>query len=119
MAGVEEAKQDLTSKWWISRETQKYQKLGAYPKGCLVGPPGTGPTMLAKAVSGEAGVPFFSISGSEFVEMFVGVGASRVRDMFANVRKHAPCIIFIDEIDAVGPSAWIGRGGEMMSVNKR
>lgn len=113
VAGVEEAKQDLTEVVDFLKNPKKYQKLGGrIPRGVLlVGPPGTGKTMLAKAVSGEAGVPFFSISGSEFVEMFVGVGASRVRDMFANARKHAPCIIFIDEIDAVGRQRGSGHGG--------
>merc|ERR1711937_136655 len=95
------------------KDPKKYQKLGArIPRGALlVGPPGTGKTLLAKAVAGEAGVPFFSISGSEFVEMFVGVGASRVRDLFEQAKKNAPCIVFIDEIDAVGRSRGTGIGG--------
>ena len=92
---------------------EKYSKLGArIPKGVLlVGPPGTGKTLLARAVAGEAGVPFFSISGSDFVEMFVGVGASRVRDLFDQAKKNSPCIIFIDEIDAVGRQRGAGLGG--------
>ncbi len=104
VAGVEEAKQELQEVVEFLKYPQKFTALGAtIPKGVLlVGPPGTGKTLLAKAVAGEAGVPFFSISGSEFVEMFVGVGASRVRDLFARARKAAPCIIFVDEIDAVG-----------------
>jgi cell division protease FtsH len=89
-------------------DPSKFQRLGGkIPKGALlVGPPGTGKTLLARAIAGEAGVPFFTISGSDFVEMFVGVGASRVRDMFEQAKKNAPCIIFIDEIDAVGRSPW-------------
>jgi len=104
VAGSEEAKQEVTEVVDFLRDPGKYQKLGGrIPKGILmVGPPGTGKTLLAKAIAGEANVPFFSISGSDFVEMFVGVGASRVRDLFEQARKHAPCIIFIDEIDAVG-----------------
>nr|WP_024495942.1 ATP-dependent zinc metalloprotease FtsH [Candidatus Schmidhempelia bombi] len=104
VAGNDEAKQEVTEVVDFLRDPNKYQKLGGrIPKGILmVGPPGTGKTLLAKAIAGEANVPFFTISGSDFVEMFVGVGASRVRDMFAQARKHAPCIIFIDEIDAVG-----------------
>ena len=95
------------------KDPRKFSALGArIPKGVLlVGPPGTGKTLLAKAVAGEAGVPFFSISGSDFVEMFVGVGASRVRDLFENAKKNAPCIIFIDEIDAVGRQRGAGVGG--------
>lgn len=103
------------------KDPRKFAEVGArIPKGVLlVGPPGTGKTLLARAVAGEAGVPFFSISGSDFVEMFVGVGASRVRDLFENAKKNAPCIIFIDEIDAVGRQRGAGLGGGMMSVNKR
>lgn len=113
VAGVEEAKEDLKEVVEFLREPEKFISLGArIPKGVLlVGPPGTGKTLLAKAVSGEAGVPFFSISGSEFVEMFVGVGASRVRDMFEQAKRHSPCIIFIDEIDAVGRQRGAGLGG--------
>ncbi|HIE24653.1 MAG TPA: AAA family ATPase, partial [Anaerolineales bacterium] len=104
VAGAEESKEELSEIVDFLKEPEKYIQLGArIPKGVLlVGAPGTGKTLLAKAVSGEAGVPFFSISGSEFVEMFVGVGASRVRDLFEQAKKNAPCIIFIDEIDAVG-----------------
>src|SRR5437588_708669 len=104
LTGVEEAKEELKEIIEFLREAQKFQKLGGrIPKGVLlVGPPGTGKTLLARAVAGEANVPFFSISGSDFVEMFVGVGASRVRDLFEQGKKNAPCIIFIDEIDAVG-----------------
>lgn len=104
VAGVEEAKEELKEVVEFLREPEKFISLGArIPKGVLlVGPPGTGKTLLAKAVSGEAGVPFFSISGSEFVEMFVGVGASRVRDLFDQAKRHSPCIVFVDEIDAVG-----------------
>ncbi len=103
MAGLQEEKEDLVEVVDFLKAPQKYTNVGArIPKGViLVGPPGTGKTLLAKAVAGEAGVPFFSISGSDFVEMFVGVGASRVRDLFEEGKKHAPCIIFIDEIDAV------------------
>ncbi|HPH94883.1 MAG TPA: ATP-dependent zinc metalloprotease FtsH [Anaerolineaceae bacterium] len=113
VAGVEEAKEDLKEVVEFLREPQKFISLGArIPKGVLlVGPPGTGKTLLAKAVSGEAGVPFFSISGSEFVEMFVGVGASRVRDLFDQARRHSPCIVFVDEIDAVGRQRGAGLGG--------
>ena len=104
VSGADEAKVELEEIIDFLKNPQKYQKLGGrIPKGVLLtGPPGTGKTLLAKAVAGEAGVPFFSISGSDFVEMFVGVGASRVRDLFEQGKKHAPCIIFIDEIDAVG-----------------
>jgi cell division protease FtsH len=113
VAGVEEAKEELQEVVEFLREPQKFISLGArIPKGVLlVGPPGTGKTLLAKAVSGEAGVPFFSISGSEFVEMFVGVGASRVRDLFEQAKRHSPCIIFVDEIDAVGRQRGAGLGG--------
>lgn len=113
VAGVEEAKDDLHEVVEFLREPQKFISLGArIPKGVLlVGPPGTGKTLLAKAVSGEAGVPFFSISGSEFVEMFVGVGASRVRDLFDQAKRHSPCIVFVDEIDAVGRHRGAGLGG--------
>lgn len=113
VAGVEEAKQELTEVVEFLKEPKKFIALGArIPKGVLlVGPPGTGKTLLAKAVSGEAGVPFFSISGSEFVEMFVGVGASRVRDLFDQAKKHSPCIVFVDEIDAVGRQRGAGLGG--------
>ncbi len=113
VAGVEEAKIDLSEIVEFLKEPEKFIQLGArIPKGVLlVGPPGTGKTLLAKAVSGEAGVPFFSISGSEFVEMFVGVGASRVRDLFEQAKRHSPCIIFVDEIDAVGRQRGAGLGG--------
>jgi cell division protease FtsH len=113
VAGADESKEELKEVVEFLREPQKFIELGArIPKGVLlVGPPGTGKTLIAKAVSGEAGVPFFSISGSEFVEMFVGVGASRVRDMFEQARRHSPCIIFIDEIDAVGRQRGAGLGG--------
>lgn len=113
VAGADEAKQDLEEIVDFLKSPDKYQALGAkIPKGVLlVGPPGTGKTLLAKAVAGEASVPFFSISGSEFVEMFVGVGASRVRDLFDQAKKHAPCLIFIDEIDAVGRQRGAGMGG--------
>jgi cell division protease FtsH len=113
VAGVEEAKEELKEVVEFLREPEKFITLGArIPKGVLlVGPPGTGKTLLAKAVSGEAGVPFFSISGSEFVEMFVGVGASRVRDLFEQAKRHSPCIVFVDEIDAVGRQRGAGLGG--------
>jgi len=113
VAGVDEAKEELKEVVEFLREPQKFIQLGArIPKGVLlVGPPGTGKTLLAKAVSGEAGVPFFSISGSEFVEMFVGVGASRVRDLFDQAKRHSPCIVFVDEIDAVGRQRGAGLGG--------
>ena len=113
VAGNEEAKQELQEVVEFLKEPQKFASLGArIPKGVLlVGPPGTGKTLMAKAVSGEAGVPFFSISGSEFVEMFVGVGASRVRDLFEQAKKNSPCIIFVDEIDAVGRHRGSGLGG--------
>ncbi|MDW8436176.1 MAG: ATP-dependent zinc metalloprotease FtsH, partial [Candidatus Caldarchaeum sp.] len=113
VAGVDESKEELREIVEFLKEPQKFIQLGArIPKGVLlVGPPGTGKTLLAKAVSGEAGVPFFSISGSEFVEMFVGVGASRVRDLFDQAKRHAPCIVFVDEIDAVGRQRGTGLGG--------
>jgi len=113
VAGVDEAKVDLQEIVEFLRDPQKFQKLGGrIPRGCLlVGPPGTGKTLIARAVAGEANVPFFTISGSDFVEMFVGVGASRVRDMFDQAKKNAPCIIFIDEIDAVGRHRGAGLGG--------
>jgi len=113
VAGVDEAKEELKEVVEFLREPEKFISLGArIPKGVLlVGPPGTGKTLLAKAVSGEAGVPFFSISGSEFVEMFVGVGASRVRDLFDQAKRHSPCIVFVDEIDAVGRQRGAGLGG--------
>ncbi|MCK5315425.1 MAG: ATP-dependent zinc metalloprotease FtsH [Anaerolineales bacterium] len=113
VAGIEEAKEDLEEIVEFLREPEKFISLGArIPKGVLlVGAPGTGKTLLAKAVSGEAGVPFFSISGSEFVEMFVGVGASRVRDLFDQAKRHSPCIVFVDEIDAVGRQRGAGLGG--------
>lgn len=113
VAGVDEAKEDLEEVVEFLRDPHKFQRLGGkIPKGALlVGPPGTGKTLLARAVAGEANVPFFTISGSDFVEMFVGVGASRVRDMFEQAKKNAPCIIFIDEIDAVGRHRGAGLGG--------
>lgn len=113
VAGCDEAKQDVQEVVDFLKAPSKYQRLGGHiPRGILlVGPPGTGKTLLAKAIAGEAGVPFFSISGSDFVEMFVGVGAARVRDMFENAKKNAPCIIFIDEIDAVGRQRGAGLGG--------
>jgi cell division protease FtsH len=113
VAGCDEAKEEVEEMVDFLRDPAKYQKLGGkVPRGALmVGPPGTGKTLLARAIAGEAKVPFFTISGSDFVEMFVGVGASRVRDMFEQAKKHAPCIIFIDEIDAVGRSRGAGLGG--------
>jgi cell division protease FtsH len=113
VAGAEEAKEEVVEVVDFLRDPSKFQKLGGkIPKGVLmVGPPGTGKTLLARAIAGEAKVPFFTISGSDFVEMFVGVGASRVRDMFEQAKKHAPCIIFIDEIDAVGRHRGAGLGG--------
>jgi cell division protease FtsH len=113
VAGVEEAKEDLQEVIAFLKDPKKFTKLGGrIPKGCiLMGPPGTGKTLLARAIAGEAGVPFFSISGSDFVEMFVGVGASRVRDLFVQGKKNAPCIVFIDEIDAVGRQRGAGLGG--------
>ena len=113
VAGADEAKQELEEIIEFLRDPKKFQRLGGrIPKGALLlGPPGTGKTLLAKAVAGEAGVPFFSLSGSDFVEMFVGVGASRVRDLFDQGKRNAPCIIFIDEIDAVGRHRGAGLGG--------
>jgi len=113
VAGIDEAKEELEEIVEFLRNPQKFSRLGGkIPKGALlVGPPGTGKTLLARAIAGEAGVPFFTISGSDFVEMFVGVGASRVRDMFEQAKKNAPCIVFIDEIDAVGRSRGVGYGG--------
>merc|ERR1711904_754916 len=111
--GIDEAKEELEEIVEFLRNPQKFSKLGGkIPRGALlVGPPGTGKTLLARAIAGEAGVPFFTISGSDFVEMFVGVGASRVRDMFDQAKKNAPCIVFIDEIDAVGRHRGAGYGG--------
>ncbi|MBQ6313174.1 MAG: ATP-dependent zinc metalloprotease FtsH, partial [Lachnospiraceae bacterium] len=113
VAGLDEEKEELYEVVDFLKDPQKYLRMGArIPKGVLLeGPPGTGKTLLARAVAGEAGVPFFTISGSDFVEMFVGVGASRVRDLFADAKKHAPCIVFIDEIDAVGRRRGTGMGG--------
>jgi cell division protease FtsH len=113
VAGIEEAKQEVHEVVDFLKSREKFQTLGArIPKGMLlVGPPGTGKTLLARAIAGEASVPFFSISGSEFVEMFVGVGASRVRDLFEQAKRNAPCIVFIDEIDAVGRHRGAGLGG--------
>ena len=113
VAGIDEAKQELEEVVEFLQDPRKFSKLGGkIPRGALlVGPPGTGKTLLARAIAGEANVPFFSISGSDFVEMFVGVGASRVRDMFDQGKKNAPCIIFIDEIDAVGRHRGAGLGG--------
>ncbi|MDP7577892.1 MAG: ATP-dependent zinc metalloprotease FtsH, partial [Pseudomonadales bacterium] len=113
VAGVEEAKEEVQEIVEFLRDPRKFMRLGGkIPKGALlIGPPGTGKTLLAKAIAGEANVPFFTISGSDFVEMFVGVGASRVRDMFEQGKKNAPCIIFVDELDAVGRSRGAGLGG--------
>jgi cell division protease FtsH len=113
VAGIDEAKDELEEIVEFLRDPQKFSRLGGkIPKGALlVGPPGTGKTLLARAIAGEAGVPFFTISGSDFVEMFVGVGASRVRDMFEQAKKNSPCIVFIDEIDAVGRHRGAGYGG--------
>ena len=113
VAGADEAKDEVEEIIAFLKDPKKFQRLGGrIPKGVLmIGPPGTGKTLLARAIAGEAGVPFFSISGSDFVEMFVGVGASRVRDLFEQGKKHAPCIIFIDEIDAVGRHRGAGMGG--------
>src|SRR6476620_82173 len=113
VAGIDEAKDDCEEIIAFLKDPKKFQRLGGrIPKGVLLmGSPGTGKTLLARAIAGEAGVPFFSISGSDFVEMFVGVGASRVRDLFEQGKKHAPCIVFIDEIDAVGRHRGAGLGG--------
>ena len=113
VAGCDEAKEEVSEIVDFLKDPKRFRKVGGkIPKGVLmVGPPGTGKTLLAKAVAGEADVPFFSISGSDFVEMFVGVGAARVRDMFEQGRKSAPCLIFIDEIDAVGRQRGAGLGG--------
>src|SRR5208337_206350 len=113
VAGIDEAKEELSEIVEFLKDPRRFQRLGGrIPKGVLmIGPPGTGKTLLAKAIAGEADVPFFSISGSDFVEMFVGVGASRVRDMFEQARKNTPCLVFIDEIDAVGRSRGHGLGG--------
>ena len=113
VAGADEEKEELEEIVEFLKSPRRFLELGArIPKGVLlVGPPGTGKTLLARAIAGEAGVPFFSISGSDFVEMFVGVGASRVRDLFENAKKNSPCIVFIDEIDAVGRQRGAGLGG--------
>ncbi len=113
VAGIDEAKEDLVEIVDFLKDPPRFQRLGGkIPRGVLlVGPPGTGKTLLAKAIAGEANVPFFTISGSDFVEMFVGVGASRVRDMFEQAKKHSPCLVFIDEIDAVGRHRGAGLGG--------
>lgn len=107
VAGMDEAKAEIQEFVSFLKDPAKYERLGAkIPRGAILsGPPGTGKTLVAKATAGEAGVPFFSVSGSEFLEMFVGVGASRVRDLFATAKKQTPCIIFIDEIDAIGGSS--------------
>ena len=119
--GADEEKQELIEIVDFLKDNKKFKQMGSrIPKGVLlVGPPGTGKTLLARAVAGEAGAPFFSISGSDFVEMFVGVGASRVRDLFENAKKNAPCIIFIDEIDAVGRQRGAVLVAVTMNVNKR
>ena len=121
VAGCDEAKEDVQEVVEFLRDPSRFQRLGGHiPRGILlVGSPGTGKTLLAKAIAGEAGVPFFSISGSDFVEMFVGVGAARVRDMFENAKKNAPCIIFIDEIDAVGRQRGAGLGGAKAAAEIR
>ena len=120
VAGEEEAKESLVEVVDFLHNPEKYTEIGAkLPKGALlVGPPGTGKTLLAKAVAGEAHVPFFSLAGSDFVEMFVGVGASRVRDLFEEAKKNAPCIVFIDEIDAIGKSRDSAYGRRTMSGNR-
>jgi len=121
VAGIEEAVDELREVVEFLKTPEKYQMLGGrIPKGVLlVGPPGTGKTLLAKAVAGEAGVPFFSLSGSDFVEMFVGVGAARVRDMFQQAEQKAPCIIFIDELDALGKTAEAAISAATMNASKR
>jgi cell division protease FtsH len=121
VAGIDEAKEEVQEIIEFLKDPKKFQKLGGrIPKGVLLmGPPGTGKTLLAKAIAGEADVPFFSISGSDFVEMFVGVGASRVRDMFEQGKKNAPCIIFIDEIDAVGRSRFTASAAGTTSASRR
>src|SRR5690606_19814432 len=113
VAGVEEARQDIGEIIAFLKDPKKFSRLGGrIPKGVLlIGPPGTGKTLLAKATAGEAGVPFYSVSGSDFVEMFVGVGASRVRDLFEKAKESSPCIIFLDEVDAVGRRRGSGMGG--------
>jgi len=119
VAGVDEAKEELHEIIEFLREAQKFQKLGgAFPRRAAGGTSGTGKTLLARAVAGEANVPFFSISGSDFVEMFVGVGASRVRDLFEQGKKNAPCIIFIDEIDAVGRHVVQASAVDTMSASR-
>jgi len=120
VAGCDEAKEEVAELVDFLRDPTKFQKLGGrIPRGVLmVGPPGTGKTLLARAIAGEAKVPFFTISGSDFVEMFVGVGASRVRDMFENAKKHSPCIVFIDEIDAVGRHRGAGVAAAMTNANR-
>ena len=120
VAGVDEAKEEVSEIIDFLKDPKKFTRLGGrIPKGVLlVGAPGTGKTLLARAIAGEAGVPFFSISGSDFVEMFVGVGASRVRDLFDQGKKSAPCIIFIDEIDAVGRHRAPAWAAAMMSANR-
>lgn len=123
VAGVDEAKQDFQEIVEFLKTPEKFSAVGAkIPKGVLlVGPPGTGKTLLAKAIAGEAGVPFFSLSGSEFVELFVGVGASRVRDLFNKAKQNSPCLVFIDEIDAVGRKrgTCIGGGNDEREQTKR
>jgi cell division protease FtsH len=121
VAGIDEAKEELQEVVEFLSTPEKFQKLGGrIPKGVLlVGPPGTGKTLLARAVAGEAKVPFFSISGSEFVEMFVGVGAARVRDLFSQAAAQAPCIIFIDELDALGKARGMNVMGGMTNASKR
>jgi cell division protease FtsH len=121
VAGIDEAKEELEEIVEFLRNPQKFSRLGGkIPKGALlVGPPGTGKTLLARAIAGEAGVPFFTISGSDFVEMFVGVGASRVRDMFEQAKKNAPCIVFIDEIDAVGRAVAWASAAAMTNASRR